>query len=146
MLHSLDPANKRIVLIGIQGTEDTRRAAIQQFMSSHSSFDYSIGHFYKGPRGNRTLSKVSYLELPSEDIRTQLLTRIGSAATINGAQVKFKKALTKVNAARNYSLRKAEELLKADSRCANLEVKASWVKPRGVTVGGSPVFEQGAEN
>ena len=100
-------------------------------MSQFPSIDFTVGHFFKGPRNARVLSKVSYVEFISEDARSAFLHKVGGeSAHVGGTHVKIKNALTKVNAARNFALRQAEEKLKKDPRCLNSEVKAVWSKPR----------------
>ncbi len=53
-----------------------------------------------------------------------------------------KPGITKVNAARNYAMRKAEEMLKADPKSAGKGVDAS-MKDRAIKVGGAIAFSQG---
>eukprot|EP00959_Pyramimonas_sp_CCMP1952_P083448 1744393-Pyramimonas_sp.AAC.1 len=61
----------------------------------------------------------------------------------SGENVKINMAVTKINLSRNWALRKAEELIKADRRTGSQSVKADW-KNRTITVNGNLVFEQSA--
>ena len=83
------------------------------------------------------------MEFQSEDARNNFLKKAGGdTIQVGGISVKIKRALSKINASRNYSLRRADELLKADARASGQEVKAFWTGQRRVEVGGVVAFAQ----
>ena len=71
-----------------------------------------------------------------------MIRKIGENAHIGSGTVKVNKALSKVNASRNYALRRAEEVLKADARTSGKTIKIEWSKPRGVKVNDMVAFSQ----
>ena len=62
---------------------------------------------------------------------------------INGKNVEFKRALTKVACARNNVLKDVEKILKSDPRTSELTIKRELgPKDRGVIVNGVDAFSQ----
>ena len=53
---------------------------------------------------------------------------------VGGAEVSVKKAVTEQARQRNAALRRASDVLKADTRTHGRVVKIEWIKERGVTV------------
>lgn len=145
LLNSLDPAKCRAAFIGFgDGLDEQRRAEeIEKVMQQYSAHRFKVvGHFYKGGRGARKLSKVSFVEFASEEARANFVKAVGDKKfSIGGQQVSVKNALTKVNAKRNYSLRSACDLIKADAKANGKTVELKW-SDRSVVVDSVAVFGQ----
>ena len=144
MIQQLDPANRRVAFIGMTGSESERLDAITSYLRSmNREQNISIGHFFKGKRGDRSLSTVSFVEFSTEDARDNFIRNMGNAnVRINGRDVKVKKALSKLNAMRNAALRRATDKIKAHPMSRDKTVKIEWAKERGVTVDGIFAFTQ----
>ena len=65
--------------------------------------------------------------------------------TIGNTIIQPKPALTKLNGARNYSLKAAERIIKESSKSNTSTVKIEWTK-RQVINEKIPVFQQGKED
>ena len=84
-----------------------------------------IGNLYKGAfTNNRSLTRAAYVELSSADVRREVLEAIGGGndkpvelkCFVGGAEVSIKKAATEQAMQRNAALRRASDMLKADTR------------------------------
>ena len=144
MFQQLDPANRRAAFIGITGSEAERLQAISVFISNQCpGQNVTVGHFFKGARGSRSSSSVSFAEFPTEDARDSFIRSVGNGSVrVGNKDVIVKKALSKINAARNTALRRAGDLIKAHANGKDKTIKIEWVKERGVTVDGTFAFTQ----
>ena len=118
---------------------------IQQFPGNRSS---GVGHFYTGLYSDRKLSGASFAEFGSaEDAREALKAMTADIMKANGTIIAVKPARSKLNGKRNFSIRKAEELIKDHNRAKDQEVKIEWKTAmagvRHVTVNGDIAFNQG---
>ena len=73
-----------------------RQHAIQQFMSRHGEFAFTSGHFYKGPRNARALSKVSFIEFPSEESRNQFIGKVGESGNVGAKRSNLRRLYQKL--------------------------------------------------
>ena len=146
MMDKMDPAKKRIAFIGFPENvqEDARIQKIEEFIKLHAP-SYRIvdaGCFHSGPYNNQKLTRVSYAEFGSQDTARKVLDRLNkSELTVNGASIGIKAARTKLNGTRNYSLRSAEEKIKASDAKGGAEVILDW-KERVIKVGTKIAFKQ----
>lgn len=86
--------------------------------------------FYTGPYSNRTPTKVSFIEFGSSDMAFQFCKHVkdtkNSKVSISGCEITVKAARTKINDQRNYSIRKANELIGKHANAQNKTVKIEW--------------------
>ena len=61
-------------------------------------------------------------------------------------EIRITKALSEQAVQRNAGLRRAADVIKADSRFSGSTVKIEWIGERGVTVDKEYVFQQGASD
>ena len=150
LLQKTDPALRRIAFVGWPDSisADERLKTIGDFVVSKcGQGQCTSGNFYKGPYNNRTLTPASFAEFISTD-STQEAMKILKTAELNvgGKSIQMKMARTDVNSKRNYSLRKAEELLKGHSSAAGQEIKINWKTDepgiRNVKVGQNIAFAE----
>ena len=108
-----------------------------------------IGIFYEGAfPNNRSLTRAAYVELSTANVRRQVLEAIGGGndkpvklkCFVGGTEVSIKKAATEQAMQRNAALRRASDVLKADSRAHGKVVKIEWIKELGITVENIYVF------
>ena len=114
MIDSLDPAHKRIALLGMPSNWDASRrvSEAKQFAQTLAPQLKVVDadNIFKGPHNARTMTKNTYLEFNNRDAAKAFLAKIvDGKAQLSGNSVAVKPALTKINGRRNYSLRKAEE-------------------------------------
>jgi hypothetical protein len=147
IINSLDPAFRRVSLLGFaaSASAEKRLEDINKFVDENfANFKPATpGNIYKGPRDKRTLTPNSYLEFPNNDRATDFLKNFprGSMVKVGGQDVAIKPAITKINSQRNYSIRKAEEILKADPANQGKNIE-SILKDRVVQVAGHIAFRQ----
>ena len=65
---------------------------------------------------------------------------------VGGAEVSIKKAATEQAMLRNAALRRASDVLKADTRAFGKAVKIEWIKERGITVDKVYAFQQSSKD
>ena len=128
---------------------DDRKAKIESFVASIGGSVRTIGsgNFYSGPYDNKKITKVGYAEFASTDAAQDALAQLKDRwFNAGGAVITVKPALTKLNGARNYALRKAEELIKQDAKTGSkpkkINYKTSESGVRNITVGGDVAFVQ----
>ena len=130
LLHNLDPSNKQVAFTGWPASMSAvdRVKKIDEFIAQFPGHRCSaIGHFFSGPYSDRKLSGASYAEFGSpEDAREALKVMKDKVMKANGATIQLKPARSKLNGKRNFSIRKAEELVKAHHQAADQEVKIEW--------------------
>ena len=114
-----------------------------------------IGNYYKGAHPNgRSLTRAAYAELPSADVRREVLHAIGGfndkpvrfTCSIGGTEVVIKKAATEQAMQRNSTLRRAAGMVKADPRAVGKCAKIEWGNERGVTLDKMFVFQQASND
>ena len=130
MLQQFDTANKQIVFSNFASstTPADRLRIIDEVISNFENFsEYKSGHFFTGPRNQRQLSKLSYIEFPSSDAASQFLQTAKNSSHLKtrDCELRVKQALTSVNRKRNWALRRAEEILKANT---HMSTKIDWKK------------------
>ena len=149
MLNSLDPALRRVAFVGFpsESSAEARIKVIDDFISKYPSFQkVATGNFYTGPRSDRKLSKAGFAEFVSDDVREAFVKAVGNeSATMLGSTITVKRAKTKVNNARNYSLRAACDKLKASPEARGKNIQLEW-KDRVVKVDSTVAFEQKKED
>jgi hypothetical protein len=146
---AFDPARRRVSFLGMPQEWDAskRVEALNTFMAAQPPQfrTTDIGNLYQGPHNDRKLKAVSYVEFGSDDVAREFLKTlpqgVGNVKLDGGKTVSAKPGISKVNAARNYALRKAEEMLKADPGSAGKGVTAD-LKERVVKVGAHVAFAQ----
>ena len=152
LVQEFDPSAKRIAFTGFPEmmSATDRLKKINEFVAAKApnSGYHSGGHFYTGPYSNRKLSAASYVEFSSPDAAREALDAMkDSEFKTNGGTIKIKAARSKLNSKRNFSLRKAEELIKSDAQANGKEVKICWKTSepgiRSITVDNIEAFRQG---
>lgn len=143
MLQQFDGANKQVVFSNFASSisPTDRIRIIDEVMSNFGNFsEYKTGHIFTGPRNQRQISKFSYVEFQSSDIASQFLQAAKNSAhlKIRDCELRLKASLTSVNRKRNWALRKAEEILKANSHA---NTKIDW-KERVVSCKDEIAFKQ----
>ena len=134
IINQLDPAKKQVTLAGFLETDDVngRVKRIEEYMrvSFPQERYVTVDNFYSGPFGKRKLTKAAYIEFKSTDSAAAFLNTVkdnhGSKLSIGGLDIKVKAARTKIGGKRNYSLRKADELIKGHELTMNKETKIVW--------------------
>ena len=149
LLNNMDPARKRVALIGFTDTGDasTRVKSIETYMQTHfAQFKYVVvENFDIGPWSNRIASKASYIEFVSVDRASKFCKHVkatsNSKITISGCEIIVKYARTKFNEQRNTSIRNASDLIKKHIEGKDKSVVIKWDE-RQVEVNGTVAFEQ----
>ena len=142
----LDPALKQIAFIGFPDSISAadRLRQVERFLAENAK-DFravAVDNIYNGPYTDRKLTKATYAEFASPDSRREALNCLsGKTLSVGGQNITFKNARTKFNGQRNYSLRKAEQVIKGSTQSSGKSVKINWTE-RSVTVDGSPAFTQ----
>ena len=150
LVHSLDPAKKRIVFMGWPDTTsaDARIKHIEALLSQHTPTlrTNDVDNIYQGPYSKRPLYKVAFVEFTSADSARRALDQLKDAnRQVGDTTLSIKPARSKLNSRRNFSLRKAEELIKASPHCKDKSVSISW-DTRAVTVDSTDAFTQGKQD
>ena len=105
-----------------------------------------VDNIYQGPYGQRTLTNVAFAEFNSPDAARRALTQLKDAnKQLGDTTLSIKPARTKYNSKRNYSLKKAEELIKASPHSKDKSVNISW-DTRAVMVDKIDAFTQGKQD
>ena len=113
-------------------------------------------HLWKGAPGNRSMGPLSIVELASNAIRENCLTKLSGANATSltdstGKNVDVGRAKTALQLKRNASLKQAADVLKKDARTKGQTVEIVWrleevngarSKDRGVKVGAVMAFVQ----
>ena len=151
-VNRLDPANKSLAFKEFSEFDGPRRtAAIEKFFYNIDlkNVIVNIDHIYSGPPGQRVMSPVSVVELPSRALRETSLKKLEGHSILTSANVgsvSVARAKTSVQLKRNGALQQACEKLKKDSRCKDKSVEIVWQmegkKDRGVKVGDQIAFLQ----
>jgi hypothetical protein len=146
ILDSLDPAHKRIVFSGfpLDMACKERTTHIEKFLAKFPSVPkyISVGVIPKGPKNNRSATKMSFVEFCSSDDAYSALKVLKSEKLEFGSvSITIKGALTKVNGTRNYSLGAAERMIRATPDVKADGIKIDW-KTRKIEYGGEEVFCQ----
>ena len=145
-MNTYDPANKRVAFIGWSDstTIEDRIKDIEKSVKLHAP-NFRIlecDNFYNGPYNDRKPTKVAYAEFSSRDVAKRVLERIhGHEFKVGGNTIAVKEARTKLNGQRNFSLRKAHELIQASPETLNKTVTLQW-KERRITVNKVVAFSQ----
>ena len=145
LVNSLDPALRRVAFVGMPASMSptNRIKELEDAAQRFPGFRHlDVGNFFKGPRNNREIAPVSYIEFGSPDVRDSALKAMGTEFTLStGEKVKLKKAKTKVGTQRDYALRKASDMLKADAATNGKSISIEW-KDWAVKVERDEVFKQ----
>ena len=147
LINNLDPAKKRVAFIGWPDalSADARIKHIDSLLSQHAPKlrTIDVDNVYQGPYGQRTLSNVAFAEFASPDAARRALDQLKNAnKQVGNSTISIKPARSKFNSQRNYSIKKAEELIKSSPHSKDKTVSISW-DSRVVTVDGHDAFAQG---
>ena len=150
MMSKLDPSNRRIAFLGfpdISTAEQRYNWMKDHVMTKIPNCRYvGIDHFFKGPRNAKVLSKASFVEFCTEEAARAALQTIGGKNTKftysdNVSPIVVKPAISEINMKRNWSLKKATELI--TTKCGKgVDVKANFGNERNIIVRGEVAFEQ----
>ena len=151
LVQEFDPSNKRISFVGWPKNTSAadRRRQIDAFIAKFPGHRCVVsGNFYSGPYSDRKLSRASYAEFGSPEEACEAFNSMKDAdLKSQGSSITIKMARSKLNGRRNFSIRKAEELVKAHLAAQGKEIKIVWKTDepgqRHVTVGGDIAFTQG---
>ena len=94
------------------------------------------------------MTRASYAELSNQDVCREILEKIGDSKSakvkfkIGGVDIIVKRCLTEQAVQRNSALRRAADVIKADSRFKGQSVEIQWTKERGVTANSIFIFQQ----
>ena len=104
----------------------------------------------KGPKNKRLPTRLSYVEyFSTDDVQTVLNHIKDTPQKFGNEQITCKKALTKINASRNWALGEAGKMINAfagnTSSETKTEVKIDWAL-RSATLGGTEVFKQKSDD
>ena len=148
-----DPAYRRISLLGFPegASAEDRIEAVEEFFKEHFPRVriHSIDNYYKGSfkDQSRKLSRATYAEFSSGDVRDQVLATVSARAlsfSFSGSAISCKKGLTRDAMTRNWALKDAAKILPGDSRCKGKDVKTHYGADRHITVAGVRAFVQDA--
>ena len=149
LLNNLDPAFKQIAFVGF--TDDIsaldRADLIKEFCRNKlpGFVVPDVGHFPKGPINNRTLSPASFAEFKDADSARAALRFIRDNNLTLGAsgnnKLKIKATQSQLNKRRDFALRNADRLIKADPASNGKIVKIEF-KDRQVKLDDNIVFSQ----
>ena len=146
IIDALDPAHKQIVFGGF--SENVPQSERAEMISKYPSSIQNIpvirnqGGIMKGPKANRVLTRLSFIEYSSvDDARNALKILKQHPFTLAGATLSVKSALTKVNASRNWALKEADKMAKTLEASKSANVSIDWTN-RCVKVGTDIIFSQ----
>ena len=152
LVQECDPAMKRVAFTGWPESmlPDARLQKISEFVATHCSGTRIVdtGSFYSGPYKDRKITKAAFVEFVSSDAAKAVMDKLKNILlkTAGDTTIPTKPARTKINGKRNFSLRRAEELIKADPQASGKEVKINWNDSesgvRTVSVDNSTAFTQ----
>jgi hypothetical protein len=122
-------------------SDDAKLQAIEQFMKNHFA-DIRVVH------SDHFNKKASFIQLATPRIAKVVLDRVKEQKLKLGGftDVKISQALPVVDVSRNWSLYKAEELVKADPSTSGKSVEVKTGNDRGVYVAGAAAFLQAARH
>ena len=86
---------------------------------------FVASNFDSGPRNNRKLTSAGYVEVGNSNVALQALLKSmnsASSLTVDSIDFKAKAALTPINKKINWSIRKAEELIKAEANFRDAKI------------------------
>jgi protein subunit release factor B len=147
-INKWDPANRRIAFTGwpdeIPAVD--RISQIRTFMADKFQ-EFRVvdaDNFYSGPPTDRKLSKTSFVELASASDQHKFLKKaVDQTFRVNGVPLAIKRARTDFQNKRNFSVRKAEEIIKSSDAARGQTIEVLWLqKVRQVTVDGVVAFSQ----
>ena len=146
----LDPASKRAAFVGWPETVSAkaRLEQLEALVKNHFAEFKPVTYvnLWKGPYNDRKLGPVSFVEFGDKDTVKDFVKAVadsGLEVESAGKKLSVKPARTQKNSARNWALRKAEEVLKATSGTEG--VKVDW-KERAVQANGEEAFKQGRDD
>ena len=118
---------------------------IESLMDQYKiKFNY-IDHFFSGPKNSRKITKKSFVEFHSQQSAIKALEALGGKnkkfEITDSESCTLTTAITAINQKRNWSLRKASELIKESSLSSGKNVEINW-KERRVIVDSKEVFLQ----
>ena len=100
---------------------------------------------FSGPKNSRKITKKSFVEFYSQQSAIKALEALGGKnkkfEITDSESCTLTTAITAINQKRNWSLRKASELIKESSLSSGKNVEINW-KERRVTVDSKEVFLQ----
>ena len=147
MLDQLGPCKRRISFIGFDTSVggEPQQSQISSYIEEHypAFKPVSVGNVFRGPYNNRTLSQVAYAEFSDNEAARAFAGAVKTKPSISksgGATINVRPALSKLYLARNYALKGATELIKADGASSGQTVET---KDRTIVVGGLETFLQG---
>ena len=143
-----DPAARRVAFLGFpEGMPAKQRLAlIEEFLTAKFPDVRTslIDSFYAG-KGEGKITRNAFAEFGSRQQARQVANTIrdrGFTLEASGVQIKMKPATSALDLSRNWSLKKAEELIRADPAAQSKEVTVKKGEGRGVFVDKELVFEQ----
>jgi hypothetical protein len=152
LVDQYDPAIKRIAFTGWPDSmaPEARINQVNAFVAQHcpGTRINDTGNFYTGPYNDRKIAKAAYVEFISPDAAKAALTKIKDIPfKVDGnCDIHMKPARSKLNGKRNFSLRRAEELIQAHASAAGKEIKLNFKTEvpgvRNVTVNDEVAFIQ----
>ena len=102
----------------------------------------TTGTIFKGPKNNRKPSKFSFVEFSTPDnVRDALAMVKNRVFKVGDATIIIKNALSKINGARNFSLREAERMAKERVTIGKETISIDF-KTRCVNHGTTAIFVQ----
>ena len=146
IISSLDPSKRRLSFIGFSShiSAEKRISEITEFMVKQlpNYRAVAIGNIYNGPYNNRVLTQVAFVEFADNDtarLCADAVKQQSASLKIEGSSIVIKPSISKLNLARNYSLKKAMELIKTDAAVAT---KTVVIKDRNAMVDMEVAFIQ----
>ena len=115
---------------------------IDEFMGkfAHGFRPVGVDNIYAGPYSDRKLTRAAYAEFASSDSRREVLKLLSDKPfSVDGQKIEIKNARSTLNGQRNYSLRRAVEMLKASPMSTGKAIEIKW-QDRSIEVGGVVAF------
>jgi len=147
-VHALDPAHRRAAFVGWPESMPAPERINQMETFMKTKFpNYHVVEYlnhYTGPYKDRKLGKVSFVEFGNKSTAknfTNAVDETGAELKVKGQSIKVKSARTKFNSSRNYSMRVAQERIKAHAATGTKTVEFKW-EARTVTVDNEVAFSQ----
>ena len=146
MFNAIDPAHRQIIFKGFKDMTGSARVAYLETLLYDSRLEFSlIDHIYSGPKSNRQLSDISYVEFSSAKLAKAALEKLGGKGkefnVSDRVKIKMKSAITAINLKRNWGIRTAQDLIKKSTLANDKEINIDF-KERKITVGGQLAFTQ----
>ncbi len=146
--HRRDVAHKRVAFIGFPASskEVTRIEKMEEFMAKHFKdirVRFTDDSVTEGPAGKSSVTTNGFVEVGSSHMVTKIITKVKEdKLKLEGfPDVVIKRGISELDRRRNWALKKAAELIRADPAASKGKIETKD-KDRAVSVNGTVAYSQ----